>query len=107
MNGCWHHRASAAALKNDILCLVDEVKPGSEGHHIVKGTTGKPRYRVGYEDLAAALAANAGPAAAAAAAAATAAAGSSEPAAEGWPSMACVAVVVGAVCTGLMMMRYK
>ena len=29
--------------------MVDEVIPGSEGHHIVRGTSGKARYRVGWE----------------------------------------------------------
>jgi hypothetical protein len=28
---------------------VDEIIPGSEGHHIVRGATGKARYRVGWE----------------------------------------------------------
>jgi hypothetical protein len=28
---------------------VDEITPGSEGHHIVKGASGKARYRVGWE----------------------------------------------------------
>ena len=45
----------------DPLCLVDEVTPGSEGHHIVHGATGKPRYRVGWgteEEAAGAAAAD-------------------------------------------------
>ena len=29
--------------------MVDEIIPGSEGHHIVRGASGKARYRVGWE----------------------------------------------------------
>ena len=29
--------------------MVDKVVPGSEGHHIVRGASGKARYRVGWE----------------------------------------------------------
>ena len=28
---------------------MDEITPGSEGHHIVQGASGKARYRVGWE----------------------------------------------------------
>jgi len=86
-----------AALKKDPLCLVDAVTPGSEGHHIVTGDTGKPRYRVGYENPSEG-------------APATVAAGSSDCGGSSGPAVAgpvsCGAVVaVGAVCAALLMLH--
>jgi len=39
--------AALMALEKDSLCLVEEIVPGSEGHSLVMGSTGKPRYIVG------------------------------------------------------------
>jgi hypothetical protein len=36
-----------SALEKNALCLVDEVVPGSEGHNLVIGSSGKSRYVVG------------------------------------------------------------